>query len=64
MTKEIFVLAAGYFNSRTGRYERYQEVIAPYREMSHFATIFDCRNDANHELPGLLDYQILALILY
>lgn len=40
MTKEIFVLAAGYFNSRTGRYERYQEIIALYREIGHFGTIF------------------------
>lgn len=38
--------------------EIYQEVIALYREMSHFETTFDSRTDANHELSRLLDYQI------
>lgn len=45
MTKEIFVLAAGYFNSGAERYEKYQEVIANVL-WTHFGTsvILDCRN--------------------
>lgn len=43
MTKEIFVLAAGYFNSGAERYEKYQEIIASV--LSHFtiSIILNCR---------------------